>query len=102
MTGDGNPEPDVEITLPPFVYLDKITDETSRDTLRRAAAAAQQGPVWITENGQHIAAIVSRDVAEHLPLADRLVGAIRQIVQEEIAAARSAETLSQVKYGGMM
>ena len=62
-------------------------------------SAASGDIVWITENGQRIAAIVSRDIAEHLPVADRLIGAVRQIVREEIASQEGQRQLFHIKYG---
>jgi hypothetical protein len=46
--------------------LDGMASETARDFLRRAAAETRHGPVWITENGERIAAIASKEAAESL------------------------------------
>jgi hypothetical protein len=47
----------------PRFALDEMTDSPSRDRLRQAAGAARHGPVWVTEDGQRIAAVVRPEVA---------------------------------------
>lgn len=47
--------------------LGMIAHQPSRDALRRAAAGAPAGPVWITEGGERIAAIVPVEWAERHP-----------------------------------
>ncbi len=43
--------------------IDGLSDKTARDAIRRAAAQARHGPVWITEGGQRVAAIISPEMA---------------------------------------
>jgi hypothetical protein len=72
--------------------LDSLSDNTARDILRRAAAEARNGPVWITENGQRIAAIVSPLVVRARPWGG--------FTEAEVNAyIRSVHTGNQAKYG---
>lgn len=46
------------------LVLDAITHKPTADALRRAVADADHGPVWITEGGKRIAAVVNAEMAE--------------------------------------
>lgn len=57
---EGDPGPAINLD-----YVGVSVTPTSM-TLRRAATDAQNEPVWITEGGQRIAAVVSKEAAESL------------------------------------
>lgn len=49
-------------------HLDRLSDKSARDFLRRAAAEAKHGPVWLVNKaGKRIGAIVAPDDVEALP-----------------------------------